>query len=744
MVKTREKSHLEQDGSVNLEAWLTHLASKLPETNLQTIRSACVLSQLAGSDQPTETGESCLQQGLAIADILADLDLDPTTLAAAIVYESVQYADLSLDDIREHLGEKVAKLVDGVQRMNSIRLLHRQTEQGSSRFQTSQDNIRKMLIAMVDNIQVVLIKLAERIRILRKASHLPEAIQKELAKETMDIYAPLANRLGIGQIKWELEDLAFRYLEPEKYKEIAKGLNARRIDRDKFVVDIVTKIKENVEHVGIKHTEIYGRSKHIYSIYRKMQRKNVDVQKIYDATAVRVLVDNIEDCYTVLSIVHHLWQRIPEEFDDYISKPKGNGYRSLHTAVIADGKNFEVQIRTYEMHQQAELGIAAHWIYKEGGLQPQAGHERKLAWLKQVLDWQKEVTHTEEEIHSAKATHHADELEDRVYVFTPAGDIVDLVKGSTPLDFAYHIHSEIGHRCRGAKIDGNIVPLTHKLKTGEQVSILTAKEAKPSRDWLNTELGYLHTTKAKAKVLNWFKQLDYEKHRHDGQILLEKELRKHDIAIHQINFEKLAHQLHFKHHHDLYVALARNDLKITHVLALIPTTHHAETIHAETQPVIAKQAPAKKRSQDFIVQGIENMLARPANCCKPIPGDDIVGYVTQGQGVTVHRKNCGNILKIDSEKQSRLVNVHWGQAPKVGYAVDLNIIAHDKQGLTRDISTIVATEKINLLAMNVRTSSIQQRAYITMTLEINNLDALQRIIHKLQQLPNVIETKRIR
>ncbi len=742
MVKTREKSHLEEDGSVNLEAWLHHLSSKLPEKNLQIIRSACVLSQLAGSDQPTETGESCLQQGLAIADILADLDLDPNTLAAAIVYESVQYADLSLDDIREHLGENVAKLVDGVQRMNSIRLLHRHTGESRSRFQTSQDNIRKMLIAMVDNIQVVLIKLAERIRILRRANSLAAEIQQELARETMDIYAPLANRLGIGQVKWELEDLAFRYLEPGKYKEIAKGLNARRIDRDKFVSDIVLTLKNAVEKAGVKKPEIYGRSKHIFSIYKKMQRKNVDVKKIYDATAVRVLVNSIEDCYTVLSLVHDLWQRIPEEFDDYISNPKANGYRSLHTAVIADDKHFEVQIRTHEMHQQAELGIAAHWIYKEGGLQPEAGHERKLAWLKQVLDWQKEVTHTEESAIEQSTTHH-EELEDRVYVFTPAGDIIDLAKGSTPLDFAYHIHSEIGHRCRGAKIDGNIVPLTHKLKTGEQVSILTTKEAKPSRDWLNAELGYLHTTKAKAKVLNWFKQLDYEKHRHDGQILLEKELRKHDIPIHQINFEKLAHQLHFKHHHDLYVALARNDLKSNQILALISTSQPVETA-PPVQPVLVKQTVVKKRSQDFVVQNLDNVLAKPANCCKPIPGDDIIGYITQGQGVSVHRKNCTNILKIADSKKSRLVKVHWGHTSTTGYAVDVTIVAHDKQGLTRDISTIVATEKLNLLAMNVRTSSLQQRAYITMTLEINHLDALQRIMHKLQLLPNVMEVKRIR
>lgn len=743
MVKTREKSHLEEDGSVKLELWLEHLSSKLPETNLQIIRNACQLSQLAGGDKPTETGESCLQQGLAIADILADLDLDPITIAAAIVYESVQYSDLSLEDIREHLNDKVAKLVDGVQRMNSIRLLHRHSQEGSTRFQTSQDNIRKMLIAMVDNIQVVLIKLAERIRILRRANRLPVQQQKELARETMDIYAPLANRLGIGQIKWELEDLAFRYLEPEKYKEIAKGLNARRIDRDKFVNEIVTTLQETIEKAGIKNFKVYGRSKHIYSIYKKMQRKNVDVQKIYDATAVRVLVDTVEDCYTVLGIVHQLWQRIPEEFDDYIIKPKSNGYRSLHTAVLANDKHFEVQIRTYEMHEQAELGVAAHWIYKEGGLQPEAGHERKLAWLKQVLDWQKEVTHTNEIPNPILPHQHADELEDRVYVFTPAGDIVDLPKGSTPLDFAYHIHSEIGHRCRGAKIDGNIVPLTHKLKTGEQVSILTAKEAKPSRDWVNPELGYLHTTKAKAKVLSWFKQLDYEKHRHDGQIMLEKELRRHDIPIHQINFEKLAHQLQFKHHHDLYAALARNDIKLNQVLSLIPTNQQVETVE-EPQPILGKPVKTKKRSQDFIVQNLENVLAKPANCCKPIPGDEIIGYITQGQGVSVHRKSCTNILKIDAHRKSRLVTVNWGLAPKTDYAVDIAIVAHDKQGLTRDISTIIATEKINLLAMKVRTSAAQQRAYITMTFEINHLDTLQRVIHKLQLVPTVIEVKRIR
>ena len=735
MVKIAEEAHLLADGSIDLEAWLKHLNESHHYQNLTLIRNACVLSQLAGGEQATESGESCLQQGLAKAEILSDLEMDQATIAAAIISESVEYSDLSIEDVEEQLGAEVAKLVKGVDIMNAIHGFRA----GKPNNHNQLDNMRKMLLAMVDDVRVVLIKLAEKLQVLRAIAHLSDSIQKPLAKEAMEIYAPLANRLGVGHIKWELEDLAFRYLESKQYKEIAKGLNARRVERDQYVKHIVTTLKEKLANDGIQHVDICGRSKHILSIYKKMQRKNVNLNEIYDATAVRILVDTIDDCYHALGIVHHLWQQIPEEYDDYIQNPKGNGYRSLHTAVIGpEQRNFEVQIRTYQMHDEAELGVAAHWKYKEGAATAAAAHERKIEWLREVLAWQKEVAKFDD-IPSDIETEY---FEERVYVFTPNGDILDLPQGATPIDFAYHIHSQVGHRCRGAKVDGHIVPLTYHLKTGEQVEILTTKIAKPTRDWLNPHLGFVKTSRAKAKILHWFKLQDYEVNREEGQQLFDRELRK--LGLKNVNVEKIAKSLNYTKTDDFFVALGNGDLRSSQLTnTLIP---EEKTVAIEDL-VVNRNKSAKQKTktpeQDISIEGVGNLLTTIARCCKPLPGDDIVGYITQGRGISIHRKDCSNILHANEWQQKRMLSVSWGESTSNRYPVDIVIVAYDRAGLLSDVTTLLTNERAYVLSLTTSTDAKENTAHINVTLELPRLEILSRLLDKITQIPNVAEVIRV-
>ncbi|MFZ4077411.1 MAG: RelA/SpoT family protein, partial [Legionellaceae bacterium] len=474
MVKVKEGRALLADGSIDVEQWLHQVGAKGYFQNMEKIRHACSLSQLAGQEHLTETGESCLQQGLAVADVLADMEVDEETIVAAIIFESVHSSELSLEDVEEQLGSSIARLVKGVLRMGVLSQVQVMEKYPHNKQQL--DNIRKMLLAMVDDVRVVLIKLADRLCVLRALAPLEQSVREQIATEAMEIYAPLANRLGIGAIKWEMEDLAFRHLHPEAYKSIALGLKAKRLERDQFVNVIVNDLNQHLQSMHIGRFAVYGRSKHIHSIYRKMVRKNVPLDEIYDATAVRVLVETTEQCYEVLSFVHTRWLQVPHEFDDYISRAKPNGYQSLHTAVQGpEGRVFEVQIRTFQMHEQAEMGVAAHWKYKESAPQTRQNHERKIEWLREVLAWHREMA-THKGISSVVETEF---LEDRVYVFTPDGDVLDLPQGVTPLDFAYHVHSHMGHRCRGAKVNGHIVPLTYALKTGDKVEVLTGKNEKP-------------------------------------------------------------------------------------------------------------------------------------------------------------------------------------------------------------------------------------------------------------------------
>lgn len=739
MVKVKEDPIRLSDGTIDLENWLVRLEEKKPNLNHQLIRNACLLSQLAGIEMPTESGESCLQQGLAMAEILVDLDVDSETIAAAVIYDSVQYAELTIEDINEHLGSKLAKLVNGVDRMNAIGNM-RGMNRINSRHQI--DNIRKMLLSMVDDARCVLIKLAERLRVLRTIAPLAPSFQQTVAVEVKEIYAPLANRLGIGSIKWEMEDLAFRYLNPDKYKEIAKGLKSRRLDRDRYVTMIVEQLTSALEDKNLRDFKVYGRSKHIHSIFRKMSRKNVPIDEIYDATAVRVLTSSLEDCYVVLGVVHDLWQQIIAEFDDYIANPKPNGYKSLHTAVIGpEEKAFEVQIRTYQMHDEAELGVAAHWKYKEGTGFQKENHEQKIDWLREVLEWHRELAQGGGE----EVDQDLDPeifLDDRVYIFTPGGDVLDLPVGSTPLDFAYRVHSEIGHRCRGAKVDGRIVQLTHELKTGEQVEILTGNEARPSRDWLNPHLNYLKSSRAKAKIHHWFKQQDFDKNKEEGAAILERELKRLDLK--SDGLLQVAKSLNFKKKDDLLAALGRGDVRFAQILQRLPDNQKDESDGVE-KLIKEKKTDSSKTSQatgDVQIQGVGNLLTHIARCCQPVPGDQIIGYITSGRGISIHQQECPNIIHANESQRTRFIEVDWGEEAKDGYKVDVVVHAYDRNGLLRDVTQLLSTERANVFSLSTNISKEENTAVIYLTVEVSGLDALSRLLDKIKQIQNVIDVRR--
>jgi len=725
MVKPKEAYLALAEDNCSLEQWLSSLTEAYPPEHLAFINKAV---KFLPTPEMEQSGKS---SGLAIAVILAELNLDYEALTAAILYLPLLAERISIEQIKTEFNPNVGKLLQGVCQLNNIRDL--QTKTVKNRPQEQADKLRKMLVAMVDDVRVVLIKLAERLNALREANQISEEERQAIAQEVNDIYAPLANRLGVWQLKWELEDLAFRYLQPQTYKEIAKTIKSRRIERDNFIQMAMDKLRNALVQAGLEKFDISGRAKHIYSIYKKMQRKDVDYQEIYDASAIRVLVPQVADCYMVLSIVHDLWQQIPQEFDDYIYHPKPNGYRSIHTAVVGPGENnLEVQIRTYAMHEESELGVAAHWAYKEGKAQKPEQLD-KIAWLRQVLDWQKELITYEQSAQQSEV------FENQVYVFSPAGDVIDLAKGATPLDFAYAIHSQIGHRCKGAKVNGSIVPLTYQLQTGDQVEILTAKLPNPSRDWMNPHTGYLATSRARARVQQWFKQQDYDRHLADGHDLLTKELQR--LNVHELNLEDFAHKLQCQNAKDLYASLGNGSLRLSQITGML--THLKEKTQAiADESFITKPSSIKKShvtKSAVSSGGIDDLLTHMAGCCKPVPGDKIVGYITQGHGISVHRQDCTNIAQGDEQ---RLLEVNWNELSEHKYAVELNILAQDRPGLLRDITTSLSVDKINIAALTCQTSKTHLTALVHLTVEVIDTKQLEQVIQRLSQLPLVLTVTR--
>ncbi len=624
---------------------------------IHLVEQACALAQPLYTGKIELTNAPLLQHAIGAASILAKMNMDCASIVAAILHAMPTYLNDWQTKVLADFGKDVFDLVEGISRMEQIRQFSEMSSlhvpSGKKSDQSEQiETLRKMLLAMVQDIRVVLIKLAERTQTMRNLSHANVDQQKLIARETQGIFAPLANRLGVWQIKWELEDLSLRYLEPERYKQVATLLDERRVDREQYIADVLKLLKEELAQAGV-NAEVTGRPKHIYSIINKMKRKNLEFSELYDVRAVRILVPDLRDCYTALGLVHNLWQPIPGEFDDYIAHPKNNGYRSLHTAVIGPRDlAIEVQIRTSEMHQHSELGVAAHWRYKEGG-KSDAKFDEKISWLRQILEWKEDVADSSDMLEQFKS----ELFQDHVYVLTPQGKVIDLPKGATPVDFSYSLHTDLGHRTRGAKVNGNIVPLSYKLQNGQRVEILTSKIGAPSRDWLSPNLGFLQSNRARAKVRQWFKMQNFDEHVAQGRTQLDKEL--HRLGVTSLNQEKLAQRLHFNKLEDLLAALGRNE--ITQYQLANAIQDELPNKIDEAKPIVQRTASPQKTSSGVLVQGVGNLLTKNAQCCHPEPPDEIVGYVTRDRGITLHRKDCRAVLRIPENRRDRMLEAQWGK-----------------------------------------------------------------------------------
>jgi len=718
-------------------SWIDSLSKRFSSADVELIRNACDLVTPLYADHTELTGTSLLQHALGAATILFDMNMDVETIAATILHAVPERLDDWRVKLDTRFGTNIVGLVEGISRMEQIQAFSEiegldDTDLKNGDHSQQVESLRKMLLAMVQDIRVVLIKLAERTQTLRCLSGASSSQQRRIAQESKGIFAPLANRLGVWQIKWELEDLSLRYLEPQLYKEVAKMLDERRVDREQYIIDVVNQLKNELSNAEIKG-EVTGRPKHIYSIIKKMKSKRLDFSELYDVRAVRILVDDIKDCYTVLGMIHNLWRPIPGEFDDYIARPKSNNYRSLHTAVSGPrGLALEVQIRTFEMHQHSELGVAAHWRYKEGG-KSDAKFDEKVAWLRQILAWKDEVADSGDLLEQFKS----ELFQDKVYVLTPQGKVIDLPTGATPIDFAYTLHTDLGHRTRGAKVDGSIVPLNTKLQNGQRVEILTSKHGSPSRDWLNATLGFLQSPGARAKVRHWFKYQHFEENVAQGRAKLDREL--HRAGVGAINQEKIAQKLQFQKLEDFLAAIGRGDIS-EHQIALAIQDETAPKQEQATKPPSPKRTTALKPQTEVVIEGIGNLQTSTAKCCKPMPQDVIIGYLTRDHGVTIHRKACTFIARLPEERRDRVLNAQWGDYQNISADVDIEVEAHDRQGLLRDISDLFAREKIN--ATKANTMSRNHLALMQFSIEISDLEQLSRLLALIQQVPNVIAARR--
>jgi len=718
-------------------SWITPLEERFPVSDIELIRQACDFASAVYLDQVELTGTSLFQHALGAASILINMNMDAETIAATILHAVPKYMLDWQATLLTRFGANIAGLVEGILRMEQIQAfseiegLHDASPKNSDHTQQI-ESLRKMLLAMAEDIRVVLIKLAERTQTLRRLSGASLEQQRRIAQESQGIFAPLANRLGVWQIKWELEDLSLRYLEPQLYKEVAKMLDERRVDREQYIIEVVDHLKHALSEAHIKG-EVSGRPKHIYSIIKKMKSKRLDFSELYDVRAVRILVDDIKECYTVLGMIHSLWQPIPGEFDDYIARPKSNHYRSLHTAVSGPrGLALEVQIRTFEMHQHSELGVAAHWRYKEGG-KADAKFDEKVAWLRQILAWKDEVADSGDMLEQFKS----ELFQDKVYVLTPQGKVIDLPKGATPIDFAYTLHTDLGHRTRGAKVNGSIVPLNTKLQNGQRVEILTSKLGSPSRDWLNPTLGFLQSPSARAKVRYWFKYQHFEENVAQGRVKLDREL--HRAGVGTINQEKIAQKLQFQKLEDFLAAIGRADVS-EHQIALAIQDEVAPRADESARPNPPKRVIALPSQAGVIVEGVGNLQTNSAKCCKPIQPDAIVGYLTCDHGVTIHRRACSFIVRLPEARRDRVLNAQWGNDENNRTEINIEIEAHDRQGLLRDISDLFAREKINTTKAN--TMSRNHLALMQFSIELPDLSRLNHLLALLSQVPNVIAARR--
>ena len=676
----------------------------------------------ACATQPVPQAECC-----DVLDLLGTLGCDAQTQAAALWFEVAQ-ADPALWETQgATLPAELHRLVLGQQAAQQVWALHAQrAPEGAA------EGLRRLLLAIVRDLRVVFVLLARQLARMRAAASLPAEQAMALARLTNDIHAPLANRLGIWQLKWELEDLAFRFLQPDTYRRIARLLDERRTDRENFIRESLDELRRALDAAGV-HADLAGRPKHIYSIWKKMQRKSLDFSDLYDIRAVRILVDNLTDCYAALGIVHGRWPHLSGEFDDYIARPKANGYQSLHTAVIGPaGKTLEVQIRTHDMHRANELGVAAHWRYKEGG-SSDAEFEAKIAWMRKLLE-------PRDEDDSALAAELQTELlEDRVYLLTPKGEVFDLARGATVLDFAYLVHTEVGHRCRGAKVNGRIVPLTFQPRSGDRVEILTAKLGEPSRDWLSPHHGYLHTARARDKVRAWFRRIAQDANLAAGRSMLDRELKR--LALPNTNLARLPAHFHLQTHDELLVALALGEVtsgQIARVLQEMaqPTPVEPAVPKAQARPVTLDQTALR-------IEGIGNLLTTLARCCQPLPGDAVRGYVTKGRGVSVHRADCGSLARLARSDPDRVIDVSWGSAASQAYEVDIELRGYDRKGLQKDVTSIISNALTHIIASSSRLFPQTGEVEMRFTLRVRDFEQLSTLLGKLQALPNVIEVRRV-
>lgn len=707
----------------------------------------CTLMEVAVPKRNVITGESQLRHNLATAEILAHLHMDVETLQAALLQGAIDddSGKLTAAQLEQKTNRAVMELVTSLARINSLGALPSLISEPQA-MQLQAEGMRRLLLGIVNDVRAVLILLASRLHLLRGAKRLSDETRRYLALETQRLYAPLANRLGIWQIKWELEDMSLRFLEPVEYKRIAELLDGRRKDREQYLQQVMDTLKTRLTEVGIKAI-INGRPKHIYSIWRKMSRKRVNFDQIFDVRAVRVLVETIADCYAALGIAHGLWQHIPGEFDDYIATPKANLYQSIHTAVEGpEGKPVEIQIRTNAMHQHAELGVAAHWRYKEN-----AGHnqelERRILWMRHWLERKTENIDCEDAEETLTELR-ANFASTQIYVLTPKNQVIELAKGATPLDFAYAIHSEVGHSCRGARVNGRLIPLTQALESGQTVEILTVKHGAPSRDWLSPHLGYIHTNQARNKIRHWFRQQDFAQHLATGKTLLDKELIRFNNKL-SINLDKLATHFNYKRADDLYAAIGRNDLTLIQIINYIERDVDRSHASRENDPIgndlIVTQAPIQidTSHNGIIVEGVGNLMTNMAKCCKPVPNDPIIGFITIGRGITVHRNNCINIVKLPELQRSRLTQVIWSNQPVTeNFSVDMLVIAEDRKGLLRDLFAVVAGEDVNVLGVNSVSYKETDTAKLRFTLEIKDMQQFNRVLNKVLQVPKILEARR--
>ncbi len=706
-----------------------------PNCDFTLIEKAYKLSKVVHGGQQRVSGDPYIMHPIEVAIILADLEIDSTAIIAAILHDTIEDTTCTLEEISAEFGTEVATLVDGVTKLGKIPYNTKEEQQA--------ENLRKMFLAMAKDIRVILIKLADRLHNMRTLSYMPPEKQLEKAKETMEIYAPLAHRLGISKIKWELEDICLRYIDPKGYFNLVEKIAQKRKEREAFINKIISKLKESTQELKIENPQIDGRPKHFYSIYKKMNNQNKTLDQIYDLFAVRVIVNSVKDCYAVLGLVHELFKPMPGRFKDYIAMPKPNMYQSLHTTLIGpQGTPFEIQIRTWDMHRVAEVGIAAHWKYKEGK-SGESEVDKKLAWLRQLLEWEKDMRDANEFVESLKMDLFADE----VFVFTPKGDVISLPANSTPIDFAYYIHSGVGNKMMGAKVNGKIVTLTYELKNGDIVEILTSSSVHgPSRDWLKI----VKSSSARGKINQWFKKEKREENIVRGKELLEKELKRQGFTAEQLFKPELVEIINkkysFNSKDDMYSSIGYGAITANKVISRLKeelrrTLKPEELALLDMEPI--KKVERKKKSAPqcgIIVKGIENCLARPSRCCNPVPGDEIIGYITRGRGVSVHRADCTNITDNLSDRD-RLIEVSWYKAENIAYKAEITVVANERASLLLEITNVISESKIPLKAINARTTR-DQIVIINLTLEIEDTENLEKIIKALKKVDSVFEVAR--